>query len=178
VNAARKLLDDLALIGATIEPVGDRLILRAGSTAIPADLVIRIRQTKAELLDALPASSADRDWTGEDWEAYCDGRAGFLEFDGGLPRTTAEAQAFEACVVEWLNRNPAPSPAGRCTWCGDRETDSARVLPFGTEPGTHAWLHSECWLPWCKHRQKEAASALRRMGIRPPSPPVNPIWGP
>jgi hypothetical protein len=30
MSAARELLDDLALIGATVEPAGDRLILRAG----------------------------------------------------------------------------------------------------------------------------------------------------
>ena len=35
MNAARELLDDLALIGATVEPAGDRLILRAGPMAIP-----------------------------------------------------------------------------------------------------------------------------------------------
>jgi hypothetical protein len=36
MNVARDLLDDLAVIGATVEPAGDRLILRAGSTEIPA----------------------------------------------------------------------------------------------------------------------------------------------
>jgi hypothetical protein len=30
MSAARDLLDDLAVIGATIEPAGDRLLLRAG----------------------------------------------------------------------------------------------------------------------------------------------------
>jgi hypothetical protein len=163
VNAARMILDDLALIGATIEPVGDRLILRAGSTAIPADLVIRIRQTKAELLDALTASSVDRDGTGEDWEAYFHERAGFLEFDGGLPRSEAEARSFDCCVAQWLNRNPAPSPAGRCVWCGGRGTKSAAVVPFGTEPGTHAWLHAECWQSWHDSRRAEAVAALHQL---------------
>jgi hypothetical protein len=162
VNAARKILDDLALIGATIEPVGDRLILRAGSTAIPADLVIRIRQTKAELLDAITLASTDRRWRMEDWKAHFDGRAGLLEFDGGLPRSEAKAPSFDCCVVQWLNRNPAPSPAGRCVWCGGRETKSAAVVPFGTEPGTHAWLHSECWRQWHDFRRAEAVKALHQ----------------
>jgi hypothetical protein len=47
------LLDDLAMIGATVEPAGDRLILRAGSTAIPAPLLSRVREAKAELVALL-----------------------------------------------------------------------------------------------------------------------------
>ena len=53
MNAARELLDDLALIGATVEPAGDRLILRAGPMAIPARLVNRVREAKAELIATL-----------------------------------------------------------------------------------------------------------------------------
>jgi hypothetical protein len=37
------LLDDLAAIGATILSSGERLILRAGHSAIPATLVQRVR---------------------------------------------------------------------------------------------------------------------------------------
>jgi hypothetical protein len=50
MNVARDLLADLAMIGATVEPAGDGLILRAGSTAIPARLVSRVREAKAELV--------------------------------------------------------------------------------------------------------------------------------
>src|SRR5271169_1660918 len=37
------------------------------------------------------------------------------------PRTGAETLVSEARVVEWLDRNPAPSQAGRCAWCGKAE---------------------------------------------------------
>jgi hypothetical protein len=57
MSATSKLLDDLALIGATVRPEGDRLILRAGSTTIPADLVARVKQAKEEILEALTAAS-------------------------------------------------------------------------------------------------------------------------
>jgi hypothetical protein len=57
MNVARDLLDDLAMIGATVEPAGDRLILRAGSTAIPARLVSRVREAKAELVALLTEST-------------------------------------------------------------------------------------------------------------------------
>jgi hypothetical protein len=53
MSTARDLLHDLSTIGATIQPEGDRLILRAGDTPVPACLVDRIRRAKAELLAAL-----------------------------------------------------------------------------------------------------------------------------
>ena len=59
-----------------------------------------------------PASSDA--WSIGDWRTLFAERAAVAEFDGGLPRPDAEAQAFACCVVEWLNRNPARSPPGRC----------------------------------------------------------------
>jgi hypothetical protein len=35
------------------------------------------------------------------------------------------------------------------------------VLPFGNEPGTHAWLRAECWPAWHKARRANAVAALR-----------------
>ena len=31
----------------------------------------------------------------------------YVDFDAGLPRSDAGTQAFQCCIVEWLNRNPA-----------------------------------------------------------------------
>ena len=55
MSAARILLADLAAIGATVELVGDQLILRAGPTEIPGTLVHQVRQAKADLLAVLSA---------------------------------------------------------------------------------------------------------------------------
>jgi hypothetical protein len=49
-------------------------------------------------------------------EAFFDKRGGVAESDGGVSREEAEARAFAWCIVEWLNRNPVRSPAGRCSW--------------------------------------------------------------
>jgi hypothetical protein len=89
-----------------------------------------------------------------------------IEHDDNLiwPRIGAEALAFEASVIQWLNRNAAPSPAGRCAWCGQLESDGPGIVPFGTEPGSHAWLHGECWRPWHQARRDEAVKAIRRIG--------------
>ena len=105
-------------------------------------------------------------WHAEDWRARFDERASFLEHDGGWSRAQAEVQAFESCLVEWLNRNPSSSPAGRCAWCGKAETLSASVLPFGAGEH-HEWLHAECWALWYQRRREEAVLALRGMGIAP-----------
>jgi hypothetical protein len=111
-----------------------------------------------------------QDWSAEEWQVFFDERAGIAEFDGGLPRPEAEAYAFECCVVAWLNRHPVPSEPGRCAWCGKAESLGAVVLPFGTEPGTHTWLHAECWAAWQEARRGQAVKALALMGINPPVP--------
>ena len=87
---------------------GDDLALNAAS-APPAAVLDALSRHKAEIAALLQPS---RDgWSVEDWQVFFDGRAGIVEFDGGLPRAEAEAQAFACCVAEWLNRNPGCSPA-------------------------------------------------------------------
>ena len=152
MSVARNLLDDLAGIGATIKPAGDRLILRAGRTAIPAALVSRVREAKADLLATL-AGGADRSNPGNDQ----------AEEHGRRPQRD-RTRTIEFRIVEWLNQHPNPSVPGRCGWCGRPESSSALVLPFGTEPGTHAWLHAECWPDWHRARRAKAAEALARPG--------------
>jgi hypothetical protein len=108
-------------------------------------------------------------WSAEDWRVFFDERAGIAEFDGGLLRTEAEARAFESCIIEWLNRNPASSPPGRCAWCGHAEARNADVLPFGAEPGSYVWLHAECWGAWYAARRAHALKALTLIGVGSPS---------
>ena len=118
-------------------------VITTGFESLPA----RVRAAKP----AKPAKDGQQcatgghtDWGAEDWRARFDERAGFLEHDCGLVRAEAEFQAFDCCLVEWLNQHPAPSQSGRCAWCSKSETPSARVLPFGAGEH-HAWLHPECW---------------------------------
>jgi hypothetical protein len=149
MNVAYDLLNDLAVIGATLQPAGDRLILRAGPTAIPVALVNRVREAKADLIATLAGHEAcEEDPSGESQRQF-------------------NCRTLEACVIEWLNQHPAPSQSGRCAWCGRLESRGAVVLPFGTEPGMHAWLHADCWPAWHQSRRREATMALRKMGIAP-----------
>ena len=152
MSVARNLLEDLAVIGATIKPAGDRLILRAGRTAIPAELVSRVRAAKADLLATL-AAGADRSNRGRRGQGA----------RSQAPHDRTGHRTIESRIVEWLNQHPAPSAPGHCAWCGRPESPSAVVLPFGTEPETHAWLHAECWPDWHRARRAEAAATVAAM---------------
>jgi hypothetical protein len=107
-------------------------------------------------------------WSPEEWQVFFDERARIAEFDGGLPRVDADARAFACCIVEWLDRNFACSPPGRCLACGGGESADEALLPHGVESAGHAWLHSRCWTAWHAARRADAFAALEAMGIRPP----------
>jgi hypothetical protein len=157
MNFARELLDELAVIGATVEPSGDRLILRAGPAAIPAALVNRVRDAKADLIVTLARHGAPQE----------------QERSGNSAERQFKHRPFEACIVEWLNQRPTPSAPGRCAFCGRLESSSAVVLPFGTEPETHTWLHADCWSAWHQARRAEATESLRATGHTLDSPLPN-----
>ncbi len=158
--SAAEALKAARAVGIHLEVDGDELLWEA--SAQPTSVILEVlSHHKAEIVAVLRPG---RDgWSAEDWQAFFDERAGIMEFDGRLSRTEAEAQALACCIVEWLNRNPTPSAPGRCVWCD--QADSRVVLPYGVEPGTHIWLHAECWPEWQKVRRSQAREALARMGI-------------
>ena len=144
---------------------GDDLVLEAAS-APPAAVLGALSRHKAEIMVLL--RPAEDGWSAEDWQVFFDERAGFVEFDGGLPHAEAEAQTFACCVAEWLHRNPERSPAGHCLGCGDREHAHDPLLPYSTECHGQGGLHSRCWPAWYEARQTKAVSALAVMGISAP----------
>ena len=160
--SAAEALKAARAVGIHLEVDGDDLLLEA--PAPPPSVILQVlSQHKAEIVAVLRPGPDG--WSAEDWQAFFDERAGIMEFDGRLSRTEAEAQALACCIVEWLNRNPTPSAPGRCAWCGQAESRHAVVLPYGTEPGTHAWLHAECWPAWQEVRRSQATETLMRMGV-------------
>ena len=159
--SAAEALKAARAVGIHLEVEGDDLLLEA-SAPPPSAILELLSQHKAEIVALLRPG---RDWSAEDWQVFFDERAGIIEFDGGLPRAEAEAQAFDCCVVEWLNRNPERSPAGRCFGCGDRKHAHDPLLPYGVEPYGHVWLHSRCWSAWQEVRRSQATEALMRMGV-------------
>jgi hypothetical protein len=87
--------------------------------------------------------------------------------EGIIEHTAGGASAHR--VAEWLNQHPAPSTPDRCAWCGK---DESPVVPFGAGPGTHAWLHSECWSAWHQARRAHAIAVLERSAPRNEHPAV------
>ena len=149
-------------VGVRIRVDGDVLMLDADA-APPPEVIDLIRRHKVQMIELL--APGHDGWSGEDWRAFFDERAGIAEFDGGLPRDQAEAGAFTCCVAEWLNRNPVRSPPDRCLCCGEAEHGHEPLLPFGTEVTGHAWLHSRCWPAWHASRKGEAIAALSTFEI-------------
>jgi hypothetical protein len=142
----------------------DDLALKAAS-APSAAMLDALSQHKAEIVVLLRPT--EDGWSAKDWHVFFNERAGTVQFDGGLPRADAEARAFACCVVEWLNRNFVCSPPGRCLACGGRNHAHDALIPHGTEPTGHAWLHSRCWPAWHAGRKAEAVASLATMGIAP-----------
>jgi hypothetical protein len=152
--------------GVKITIDGNDLVLEAGQEP-SAEVLNALKRHKAEILVLLSAHSDD--WSVEDWRAFYDERVGIAEFDGGLLREDAEWQAFNHCVVEWLNRNPASSAPGHCAACGLSDRDGDAVVPYGIGGQGHAWLHPACWRGWYQDRKATAVTALVAMGIRVPA---------
>jgi hypothetical protein len=130
----------------------------SAASAPPTPVLDALSRHKAQIVALL--RSAPDGWSAWDWKVYFDERAEIAEFDGGLPRAEAEAQAFECCVTEWLNCNPVRSQPGRCLGCGGSEHTYDKLLPYGAEPTGYAWLHSRCWETWHANRKATAAAAL------------------
>ena len=93
---ALKALSAARIAGIRLHVEGDDLLLDA-PTAPPSAVIDALSCHKASIVALLlPARDG---WSAEDRQVFFDERAGILEFDGGLSRSEAEAQAFECCMV-------------------------------------------------------------------------------
>ena len=59
MSAARDILHRLADLGATVERQGDKLMVRAGTAPVPKDILVTIREHKAEVMAALTTAPAE-----------------------------------------------------------------------------------------------------------------------
>ena len=95
--------------GISIRLDGDDLDLEA--SVPPESAIIKlIVSNKAEIVALLRPDQDGR--TDEDWKVLFDERVRIAEFDGGLPRSEAEALAVEICVIEWLLLRDDARPSG------------------------------------------------------------------
>ena len=156
--------------GVELRVDGEVLVLEAVAPP-PADVIHLLARNKPALVALLRLG--EDGGKAHDLHAFFNQRATIAEFDGGLPRREAEARAFGACVVEWLNRTPVRSAPDRCCRCGGGEPGDNVLLPFGADRVGHAWLHSTCWRPWHERRHGQAIDFLWALGFAAPSESPN-----
>jgi hypothetical protein len=132
---------------------GDRA--RTTSTHPMVTVVPAARTTGADWEPVVRAASSEKAQSGLDLTTRCTTRT-----TGTTDFRSKRAEFGEQAIIRWLDDHPAPSRAGRCAWCGHVELENS-VVPFGTVPGTHAWLHSECWPAWQAARREQAHAALQ-----------------
>ena len=80
---------------------GDDLVLEAAAPPPSAVLDLLSRHKAAIVWWLRPGADG---WSPEDEQVFFDERAGIAEFDGGLSRPEAEAQARACCMEEQMAR--------------------------------------------------------------------------
>lgn len=158
---ASAVLDRVRALGIEVAADGEKLRYAAPVGRLTPELRQELVAHKPAIIALLRTGGGGRD--AGDWQAFFNERAGIMEYDGGVPRETAEARAFEACIVEWLDLTAEPSPAGRCRACGG--ADNADDLTPFLARGGHVWLHLRCWQTWLARRTADATAALEAFGI-------------
>lgn len=147
-----------------LTPEGE--ITARGTQPVIAKWEPALRLHKAALAALLQAPvTGVTAWDAADWEGYFNERAAVAEYDGGLPRHEAEAQAFRCCVAEWLCQNFEASEPGQCAWCNRGDLPGRAVLPYGDAIHGHTHLHGECWAAWWAQRRHAAVEALNALGL-------------
>lgn len=175
MTAAREVLDRLAEIGATVRPVGDHLIVRAGARPVPAQLVRRLREAKKEVLAALaPAANppwsldrggSERAW----WHRHFIIRIIARELGGYRSRSDAELLAFADMILEWHRRYGA-RPDHRCAGCDAELLDFAGILVDcdGVRVLFDALRRDGCIIAYGRRWRGAAVVGLQALGLHAP----------
>jgi hypothetical protein len=163
MTAAAELLRRLSEIGATVNPAGDKLVVRAGATPVPAELVKHLRAAKAEVLAALMPPTAGRDaaW----WRRELTVRTLDWLLDG---RTRAEAErlAINHLVLEWHRDHGAHVPKWQCAGCG-KPIGGMGALALADGNRVH-FQTLDCLLCYGERWRAAGTAALRALGLNPP----------
>lgn len=145
--------------GVNIAVKGGNLLLDADKPP-PPTVVEALRENKTEILDFLIGPTVH--WDKAEWVAFYDERAAIAEHDGGL----GKAQAYEACIIQWLTLNPVPATSPDvCAQCLSPETEGMALIPVLNGAGGHIWLHSQCHPRWMANRRNQARRALKRISL-------------
>jgi hypothetical protein len=160
MSGAVELLRRLSEIGATVNPAGDKLVVRAGARPVPAELVKHLRAAKAEVLAALTPATGGRDaaW----WRRELTVRTLVL---GERSRGEAERLAFDHLVLEWHRDHGARVPEWQCAGCG-KPIGGPEVLALADGNRVH-FQALDCLLRYGERWRAAATAALRAFGLHP-----------
>lgn len=156
---AWQVIDDLRRKGVLLALNGQRVVYDGPVSVLTADRIEQLRAIKPALVEALRQSAP-----GIDWRALYEERLA-AALTAGQSEATARLNAYEICLVRWLNENPIVSDGARCVECGLPDLHGEALTPFGVEAAGHAWLHSRCWPAWHAGRRAEATAALANAGV-------------
>src|SRR5215471_12920271 len=145
---ATEALRSAANAGVRVRVDGHELELTASSEP-PTRVLELLSRHKAHII---ALHSLDHGWSGEDWRAYFEERAGIAEYDGKLSRQKVEAVAFGSCVLKWLELAFQCPELERCSCVGDAASD------VSTSPCRREWQNEG----WCA-----ALDFLKKNGIEP-----------
>ena len=172
---ARELLDRFAEIGATVRPAGeDRLLVRAGASPVPGELVRRLREAKLEVLAVLAAprpvpdsidqgAADDPVW----WRRHFIVRTIARQVGGSRSHSEAERLAFDDLVDQWHRRHGRWRDASRCAGCGMPVTGND-TLDLGRGARVHFDEQHSCLTRFGQAWRGEAVATLQAFGIDPP----------
>jgi hypothetical protein len=177
MSAADELLTRLAEIGAAIEPKGDRLILRAGRTPIPGELVRRFRRAKGEVLATLASIERaphhvaghgddpdvrDAKW----WRRQFTIRTIHWGLTGRRTKAEVEGLAYGELLDEWRKSHGRRWPVWQCAGCDEPIGDSSALLLVDGN-----WVHFdeeyECLIRFGRRWRDEATAGLQALGLDP-----------
>jgi len=177
MTAAQGLLDRLAEIGAVVEPDGDRLVLRAGPTPIPGELVSDLRRAKSEVLARLnspeyAAKGIDTRAVGDGsdpawWRRHFTIRTLHWGLSGKWVKVEVEGLAYGELLDEWRRSQGRRWPAWQCAGC-DEPIGSLSALLLADETRVHFDEERQCLIRFGRRWRGEAAAGLRALGLDPP----------
>ena len=175
-DAAEELLGCLAELGASVAPDGDRLVVRAGASGIPAALMARLRAAKPDLIAALatgahtPSQTADRTTHPVDaawWHGRFTIRTIHWELGGYRSHLEARCLAFGELLDEFRESQGRRWPTWQCAGC-DEPIDGLSALTLADGNRIHFGDENECLIRFGRRWHGAAVAGLRALGLEAP----------
>lgn len=171
MTIALELLDHFAEIGASVRPQGNDLIVRAGPKSVPAALVQRLREAKAEVLAALAATPKAVDvgdgglepaW----WRRQFTVRSIHWELGGYRSRDEAEVLAWAEMQCRWYKLYGERVSQDLCAGCR-RPIGTTEALDLRDGNRVHDCAEGGCLIRHGERWRAAATRALIAMGLVP-----------